>query len=97
MSETVFSPNEGPRPTLPAPQVVSTIQPRWMRIIDATRYSGLSRSGIYEQIAAGGIKSVCLRRRGALRGIRLVDRESIDLFMESQLAEQEQEIATEEE
>jgi hypothetical protein len=34
-------------------------------------------------IAEGSIKSICLKsHRDALRGVRLVDRESVDLFME---------------
>jgi plasmid stabilization system protein ParE len=46
--------------------------------------SGLSRSRLYELLAQGRIRSICLRsHRDALRGLRLVDRESIDLFMES--------------
>jgi hypothetical protein len=46
--------------------------------------SGLSRSRLYELLAQGQIKSLCLKSHNkALRGVRLVDRESIDLFMES--------------
>jgi hypothetical protein len=34
-------------------------------------------------LAQGRIRSICLKaHRDALRGVRLVDRESIDLFME---------------
>jgi hypothetical protein len=61
-----------------------TLNPRWLRIPSAVKYSGLSRSRLYELLAKGRIRSICLRsRRDALRGVRLVDRESIDLFMES--------------
>jgi hypothetical protein len=61
-----------------------TLNPRWLRIPSAVKYSGLSRSRLYELLAKGRIWSICLRsRRDALRGVRLVDRESIDLFMES--------------
>ena len=60
-----------------------TLNPRWLRIPSAVKYSGLSRSRLYELLAKGRIRSICLRsRRDALRGVRLVDRESIDLFME---------------
>src|ERR1700732_4167094 len=60
-----------------------TLNPRWLRIPSAVKYSGLSRSRLYELIAEGSIKSICLKsHRDALRGIRLVDRESVDLFME---------------
>jgi hypothetical protein len=61
-----------------------TLNPRWLRIPSAVKYSGLSRSRLCELLAQGRIRSICLRsRRDALRGVRLVDRESIDLFMES--------------
>jgi len=61
-----------------------TLNPRWLRIPSAVKYSGLSRSRLYELLAQGRIRSICLRsRRDALRGVRLVDRKSIDLFMES--------------
>ena len=60
-----------------------TLHPRWLRIPSAVKYSGLSRSRLYELIAEGSIKSICLKsHRDALRGVRLVDRESVDLFME---------------
>src|ERR1700732_4253757 len=61
-----------------------TLNPRWLRIPSAVKYSGLSRSRLYELLAQGRIKSICLKsHHGALRGVRLVDRESIDLFMQS--------------
>jgi hypothetical protein len=60
-----------------------TLNPRWLRIPSAVKYSSLSRSRLYELIAEGSIKSICLKsHRDALRGVRLVDRESVDLFME---------------
>ena len=56
-----------------------TLNPRWLRIPSAVKYSGLSRSRLYELLAQGRIKSICLKsHHGALRGVRLVDRESID-------------------
>ena len=61
-----------------------TLSPRWLRIPSAVKYSGLSRSRLYELLAQGRIKSICVKSHNdALRGVRLVDRESIDLFMES--------------
>jgi hypothetical protein len=60
-----------------------TLNPRWLRIPSAVKYSSLSRSRLYELMAKGRIKSICLKSHNkALRGVRLVDRESIDLFME---------------
>jgi hypothetical protein len=61
-----------------------TLNPRWLRITGAVKYSGLSRSRLYELLAEDRIRSICLKSHSsALRGVRLVDRESIDLFMES--------------
>ena len=61
-----------------------TLNPRWLRIPAAVKYSGLSRSRLYELLAQGRIKSICLKsHNNALRGVRLVDKESIDLFIES--------------
>jgi hypothetical protein len=55
-----------------------TLNPRWLRIPSAVKYSGLSRSRFYELLAQERIKSICLKSHlGALRGVRLVDRESI--------------------
>jgi predicted DNA-binding transcriptional regulator AlpA len=61
-----------------------TSNPRWLRIPSAVKYSGLSRSRLYELLGQRRIKSISLKSRSnALRGVCLVDRESIDLFMES--------------
>ena len=60
-----------------------TLIPRWLRIPSAVKYSGLPRSRLYELLAQGRIKSICLKSHSnALHGVRLVDRESIDRFME---------------
>jgi len=60
-----------------------TLNPRWLRIPSAVKYSGLSRSRLYELLAQERIKSICLKSySNAQRGVRLVDRESIDHFME---------------
>jgi hypothetical protein len=51
------------------------------------KYSGLSRSKLYELLSDGRIRSICVRsQKGAQRGVRLIDRESIDSFMESHVA-----------
>jgi hypothetical protein len=59
-----------------------TLNPRWLRIPAAVKYSGLSRSRLYELLSEGRIKSVCVKsHRGAERGVRLLDRESVDSFI----------------
>jgi hypothetical protein len=63
-----------------------TLNPRWLRIPAAIKYSGLSRSRLYEPLLSeGSIRSICVKsQKWAKRGVRLIDRESIDLFMERQ-------------
>jgi hypothetical protein len=48
---------------------------------------GVSRAFLYELIRAKKIKSVSLRERGQIKGIRLVSAESIDAYIESFLEE----------
>ena len=62
-----------------------TLNPRWLRIPAAVKYSGLSRSRLYELLSEGKIRSICVKsQKWAQRGVRLVDKKSIDLFMERQ-------------
>src|ERR1700733_2573010 len=59
-----------------------TLNPRWLRIPAAVKYSGLSRSRLYELLSEGKIRSICVKsHKGAERGVRLLDREAIDTFM----------------
>ena len=59
-----------------------TLNPRWLRIPAAVKYSGVSRSRLYELLSERKIRSICLKsHKGAERGVRLLDRESIDTFM----------------
>jgi replicative DNA helicase len=56
--------------------------PRWLRVAAAVKYSGLSKSYLYPAITEGKIRSACLRAHGgASRGIRLIDRFSLDEFV----------------
>ena len=62
-----------------------TLNPRWLRIPVAVKYSGLSRSRPYELLSEGRIRSICVKsQKWAQRGVRLIDSESIDAFMEDQ-------------
>jgi hypothetical protein len=62
-----------------------TLNPRWLRIPAAVKYSGLSRSKLYELLSERKIRSICVKsQKWAQRGVRLIDRKSIDLFMERQ-------------
>ena len=62
-----------------------TLNPRWLRIPAAVKYSGLSRSRLYELLSEGRIRFICVKsQKWAQRGVRLINRESIDAFMEDQ-------------
>ena len=62
---------------------VSKLQPEWVRIPDAVRLSGIGRSRLYVLIDAGEIRSVCLRGRQRVRGIRLIHVGSLNDYIGS--------------
>jgi hypothetical protein len=79
-----------------APQAVATaatIKPEWLRLpAPGSRcpFTGLSRSTLNELTIAGPanngnppVKSVVLRKRGALRGIRLISFDSLMAHLEN--------------
>lgn len=59
------------------------VKPEWYRIPDATRVSGIGRSLLYQYIKEGKIKSACLRKRNSIRGIRLINADSLSELVES--------------
>jgi hypothetical protein len=61
------------------------ITPRWLTLKGAARYSGLSERTIVNYIKDGLIVSSNVIRPGASRGRRLVDRISLDAFIEAQI------------
>ncbi len=80
MNATLTSP-------LPAAAISETTKPEWVRLPapgGRCRFTGLSRSTLNELTIAGSandgvppVKSVVLRKRGALRGIRLINFDSL--------------------
>jgi hypothetical protein len=62
------------------------LEPRWLKVGAAVSYSGISRAVLYRILGEGKIRSSSLRSRGALRGIRLIDRASLDAYIESFVA-----------
>lgn len=70
-------------------QLSRNTKPEWLRVPEAVRIFGLSRSALYVLIAAGTIKSTALKKRGVLRGIRLISFDSLAAFIESSCAPQE--------
>jgi len=65
-----------------APPIVA----QWLRIPDAVRVSGLCRSSLYGLMREGRIRSVCLRPSDGLKGVRLINAESLNHYIESQEA-----------
>ena len=57
--------------------------PRWLTIESASSYSGFSKSTVQNYIKAGLIRSSNVVAPGNSRGRRLIDRESLDAFIEA--------------
>jgi Helix-turn-helix domain len=68
---------------LPTSTEVTALPVKWLRIPAACAYSGMSRAKLYQLMAEGQIKSICVRKKGNVRGLRLLSAESIDAFLES--------------
>jgi hypothetical protein len=62
---------------------VTTLPIKWLRIPAACAYNGMSRAKLYQLLAEGQIKSICVRKKGNVRGLRLFSADSIDTFLES--------------
>ncbi len=63
--------------------IVDSSLPEYADAKGARRIFDLSRSHLYELNSSGKIRSVSIRRPGALRGRRLFDCESIRTFLNS--------------
>jgi hypothetical protein len=61
----------------------SQTKPEWLRVPDAVRIFGVCRSSLYELITNGAVKSTALRKRGAVRGIRLISFDSLAAYIEN--------------
>jgi hypothetical protein len=59
------------------------LKPAWFTVADAAKYSGLSAALLYELIKEDCIVSSTVLRPGRRRGRRLVQRASIDAFIEA--------------
>jgi Helix-turn-helix domain len=66
---------------------VTTLPVKWLRLPAACAYSGMSRAKLYELMAEGRIKGISVRKKGNLRGLRLISAESLDAFLESFVTE----------
>ncbi len=78
----------------------STIYPEWIRLPKSGHlcaWTGLTRSKLNELVLncpANGnkppVKSICLRKRGAQKGVRLIHLKSLLDYLESQARDQNQ-------
>ncbi|MDB3939511.1 AlpA family phage regulatory protein [Verrucomicrobiales bacterium] len=59
------------------------LKPEWIRIPEAVRISGMSRSKIYELMNAGKIRNSSLAEEGQTKGTRLVSYASLMHLIES--------------
>jgi hypothetical protein len=55
--------------------------PAWLKLDDASRCYGISRSGLYNLIRRQKIRSACLREEDNVRGTRLVNVASLDSYI----------------
>ncbi|MEZ5327832.1 MAG: hypothetical protein R3F19_22530 [Verrucomicrobiales bacterium] len=65
------------------------VRPEWLRIPEAIKRFGMSRTKLYELISEGDVRSVSLRKRGQLRGTRLISYDSMCDYLNT-LADQQQ-------
>jgi hypothetical protein len=61
----------------------SAIESRWLTYLNASKYSGLSVRVLQNHTAAGYVRSSNACAPGSSRGRRLIDRESLDAFIEA--------------
>lgn len=66
-------------------------KPEWIRIDEAVRRFGLSRSRLYQLIGERRIKSFCLRERNQIKGTRLLSFDSLCEFFEKEAQAEQQE------
>lgn len=79
---------------LPEPALgITIVRPEWIRLPkpgSQCPYSGLTRTPMYGLVRDGKIRSVVLRQRGKLRGIRLICYDSLIGYLRRIAAEQGQ-------
>jgi hypothetical protein len=69
-----------------------TVSSRWIRFSQALQWYPWGRAKLYELIRSGRVKSFVLMEPGASRGLRLVDRYSMDEFLQKAAEQAEVEV-----
>ncbi len=59
----------------------------YLRIPQVLAWYPFKRAKLYELLTRGEIKSFSLKEKGCIRGIRLIDRDSLDAYLEQKAAE----------
>ena len=67
------------------PSEITTPLPEFGRVPDVQRLFGVKRGLLYRWINERKVKSVCLRERGNLRGVRLVCLQSVRDYIREQM------------
>jgi Helix-turn-helix domain len=56
----------------------------WMSVQQSMAYCNVSRSRLYKLITETDIRTVCIKRRGRMKGNRYLSRASLDNYFASQ-------------
>lgn len=59
------------------------IEPEWLRVRDANRYSSISQTELFRLCVDGEIESVHKLKPGQAKGIRLINKKSLDAYVRS--------------
>lgn len=60
------------------------IRSQYLRVREVLKFYPLRKSMLYQLMRSGKIKSFVIKHRSAQRGIRLIDRDSLDLYLKKE-------------
>ncbi len=63
------------------------VRSKYLRVAQVLGAYPWKRSKLYELISKGEVKSFVLKEKGAIRGIRLIDKDSLDAYLEAKAAQ----------
>jgi len=62
----------------------------WIRVRQVVAQFNISRTTVYSLLQQGVLRSVCLRKRGNIRGIRLISRLALNEHLENLAGDQKE-------
>jgi excisionase family DNA binding protein len=65
----------------------------WIRVRQVVAHYNISRTTVYDLLQQGVLRSVSLRKRGNIRGIRLISKAALDGYL-AQLAANQTEVCS---